>query len=1196
MNTQPSEARPATFPSMRREGSLTAAALRHVQQRVSSTGRWLNPEESIGRYLGRVKLHYFWEATGAARQAFNRISPDIKAYLEDAVEPISSRVTWSMYMIGRVRGLAYPSIIFCSEVLEHRRDVRNTIRHSGILSDYPGIKTGHMSRPPDFNQLVPLADGEGTRDDHDDMMISVSRFKNACGSQLFVNRDGNDPGRLSTIGGVIRLGKNYYYTTAAHAFSPTSDSAATEQTLPTENGYETNDDCLSLDGNDSMYSATAHSRGDQTAIHLNPGYLHTSGSIFEHSQDLSLKPTGRLFMNSMKQADKSAGLDYVLIEMLSREHILENVIITGHDHQPNIKVHSVVRSELLDVEVFAVTHRGAIKGYMSGTPFYSSAPGQRFFTRMFKVSLDGPLYSGDCGAWVVNATNGDLIGHIVLGSPEDGTVLLVLFADIFDDVLSRVGESPTFPTARDDLGDEKTTEILIGNGERAVGISDVPFVKGHSEGTAITKHMSSETRGMKVLTASERDEQETTAPNKTQSGVSSHLEEAENDWVGDITKEFGRLMTQKRLRSSWHRNSLRESSEIDAQSNFGLPTTPTMEPSSARLTQGFQPRSFIPSHINRLNSLGPAPAEPRFRDMLFTLSDVPMKWENPTLLGRAFNEIDLETIYSAANEEHEFLVSRARSMGDSTRSALGYQDCVTRALMRYFNSSFFTSIDNPPCEACRSKTPTIPVGYIAPTTEERAGGVQAVELYECSVPHCRACMRFPRYWNVWTILRTRRGRTGESANCFGMLCRALGSRVRWVWSAEDRVWTEVYNDGFDIIYEADAVSDVSDGSIEVHESSPPSYDVGSGRLAGPHEVPQIPLAPANDPASISMTQQLPEQSVEDFYRGSGTATKEGQSGSFVNDGLKYTKSMYNKFLGKDALIAVMGMTGSGKTTFISKATGRSDLKIGHDLTSCTRDIQVIETKLGGQTVRFVDTPGFSDTDLSDTEVLQMIADYLAMAYKQEMKLSGIIYLHPISDNRVTHHTTKNLDMFRKLTGEKNLKNVTLTTTMWDKVSEQEGTRREDELKGKFWKLLVAMGARTARHNSGGGGSSETAEESARRIASSLLGNKPFYLQLQEEMGKDNKPLRDTAAGREVMAELARIKEEHRRELAEMEGAIRSSAEESRSVVAALREHYQGRLGELERTLRDERRMNEEAVRSLTDRIQALERRGMSCAV
>lgn len=226
--------------------------------------------------------------------------------------------------------------------------------------------------------------------------------------------------------------------------------------------------------------------------------------------------------------------------------------------------------------------------------------------------------------------------------------------------------------------------------------------------------------------------------------------------------------------------------------------------------------------------------------------------------------------------------------------------------------------------------------------------------------------------------------------------------------------------------------------------------------------------------------------------------------------------------------------------------------------------------------------------MSDTEVLQMIADYLAAAYKQEVKLSGIIYLHPISDNRVTHHTTKNLDMFRKLTGEKNLKNVILATSMWDKVTLDEGIRREDELKGKFWKILTVMGAKTARH--------EDTAESARKIASMLLGNKPFYLQLQEEMGKDNKALRDTAAGKEVMIELVRMKEEHQRELAEMENLIKSSAKESETVIEALSEHYQGRLTELEKTLRDERQMNDEAVRSLRDRIQALESRGMGCAI
>ncbi|KAH7040059.1 P-loop containing nucleoside triphosphate hydrolase protein [Microdochium trichocladiopsis] len=281
------------------------------------------------------------------------------------------------------------------------------------------------------------------------------------------------------------------------------------------------------------------------------------------------------------------------------------------------------------------------------------------------------------------------------------------------------------------------------------------------------------------------------------------------------------------------------------------------------------------------------------------------------------------------------------------------------------------------------------------------------------------------------------------------------------------------------------------------------------------------------------------------------------------------------------------MTGSGKTTFISKVTGRKDLKIGHNLTSCTRDIEVVETKINGQTVRFVDTPGFSDTHLSDTEVLQMIADYLAAAYKQKMKLSGIIYLHPISDNRVTHHSTKNLEMFRYLTGEKNLKNVVLATSMWDKVTEAEGTQREQELKDKFWKLLLTFGAKNVRHNG--------TPESAVDVAKLLLKNEPFYLQLQEEMGKHNLPLKDTKAGGKVMEHILQMKAEHQRELAEMDNLIKSSAQESKTVIEALHEEYQRQVDALQQTLQDERRMNEQDIRRLTERINALESRG-GCAV
>lgn len=56
------------------------------------------------------------------------------------------------------------------------------------------------------------------------------------------------------------------------------------------------------------------------------------------------------------------------------------------------------------------------------------------------------------------------------------------------------------------------------------------------------------------------------------------------------------------------------------------------------------------------------------------------------------------------------------------------------------------------------------------------------------------------------------------------------------------------------------------------------------------------------------------------------------------------------------------------------------MDVGNELHSCTTTLLDAQVFVDGQSVRLIDTPGFSDTYLSDTEVLRRIASYLVTSY------------------------------------------------------------------------------------------------------------------------------------------------------------------------------------------------------------------------
>ncbi|KAI0451119.1 hypothetical protein F5B21DRAFT_488242 [Xylaria acuta] len=214
----------------------------------------------------------------------------------------------------------------------------------------------------------------------------------------------------------------------------------------------------------------------------------------------------------------------------------------------------------------------------------------------------------------------------------------------------------------------------------------------------------------------------------------------------------------------------------------------------------------------------------------------------------------------------------------------------------------------------------------------------------------------------------------------------------------------------------------------------------------------------------------------------------------------------------------MGMTGSGKSSFIADCTGREDAKIGHDLESCTNSIAIFREELQGRDVYLIDTPGFDDTNREDVEVLTAVAHYLAVSYANNVSVNGIIYLHRISDTRIGSSTRRNLEMMRALCGEDAFENVAVVTTMWgsdqSEIELAKQRSREQELRDIYLCDMIRKGSQIVRHDR-----CKTLSErrtSAKDIlarAIELWKDTQVTLQIQHEMVDLNMTLKETSAGK-----------------------------------------------------------------------------------
>nr|SVE75132.1 EOG090X06HD [Daphnia dolichocephala] len=146
-----------------------------------------------------------------------------------------------------------------------------------------------------------------------------------------------------------------------------------------------------------------------------------------------------------------------------------------------------------------------------------------------------------------------------------------------------------------------------------------------------------------------------------------------------------------------------------------------------------------------------------------------------------------------------------------------FRDALLVELLNWFKEDFFTWFDVAHCKSCNR--PMQSAGSGVPTADDLRYGAHRVEQFNCSL--CGARDRFPRYNDPEKLLQTRRGRCGEWANCFTLICRALKYDARYVLDWTDHVWTEVYSEKLKRWLHCDSCEAVCD--------KPLLYDVGWGK-------------------------------------------------------------------------------------------------------------------------------------------------------------------------------------------------------------------------------------------------------------------------------------------------------------------------------------------------------------------------------
>jgi hypothetical protein len=179
----------------------------------------------------------------------------------------------------------------------------------------------------------------------------------------------------------------------------------------------------------------------------------------------------------------------------------------------------------------------------------------------------------------------------------------------------------------------------------------------------------------------------------------------------------------------------------------------------------------------------------------------------------------------------------------------------------------------------------------------------------------------------------------------------------------------------------------------------------------------------------------------------------------------------------------------------------------------------------GYEVHLLDTPGFDDDGCDDAHILQDIANRINIIYLDGIKLSGILYLHDITQDRVKGTGIRSIRLLEEILGSEHWNRCTLVTTKWSRMATEPERAIQNEVelqeKDKFWKAMRTNYRKADMKRFG------NTQDSALEIINPYL-NDGFVPQLTHEMVDPTGPkhtIGATKAGQQVSKYLIQLEEQ-----------------------------------------------------------------------